>query len=767
MKKEKVKVKKPFYKSPLKIILLCIPVLVIVFLASVYIPQIIESIRLNSLDKFDVIKNMDRDSFAASGKGYIFNSKDADGNVIRLYGENISLEDNGIYMEPGGFIWSLDSVGAIDTYHPVIVENSSEDNSASWGGGYTFSDKTKVDNYKELIPLTGLSMHAFNLKGKHNAEVGEKLYPNFLFFRNDEFSPASFVLSELTVYCDSDKKTSKMGTLELDTDYYGYQFEGYAYDAGQEGVVDVERGIFTFYLNASPDNGMKYGGLEKPFPINCLDKGQFTVGELRDKEGNIVDKQTAIVEDGFTLDITVGDYTMAVELPSVPRFTGANVMHDLVPYAFPEAIGEINVLAVPVCWADQTHMASEETLELYRKNLGRIEDLSGNVKDYSDLNDTEFSFSEYFDVASYGKLKINTVLTDWYMSKENFADVEYNLPTLEYGEEILNWMKKTYPDMDWSKYDKDGNGYVDSLILINAGEGNPDEYAIISMGGAIHYMELYNGANAGTQKDPTVNCYVTINQRFLENEGARVLIHEFSHNLGLIDYYDVFYTGVNAVGGYDMQSDNHGDWNSYSKYAVGWLEPEVVTNLESGESVEIVIGSSALTADAIVIPAAGSKSYDKTPFNEYIMIDLFTDKGTHEFDAQTKGLGGVTGVRIYHVNALMECHTENAEGVSYDIGTIHYANGYSQEGCYNVELIQSGGENTFTDYKKMEQGLINPNVSAEDFFYAGDTFTVKDYDNFFIDGLMDDGSEFGYKVEVVSIDEGNDGPTACIRITAE
>jgi hypothetical protein len=67
----------------------------------------------------------------------------------------------------------------------------------------------------------------------------------------------------------------------------------------------------------------------------------------------------------------------------------------------------------------------------------------------------------------------------------------------------------------------------------------------------------------------------------------------------------------------------------------------------------------------------------------------------------------------------------------------------------------------------MEQGLINPNVSAEDFFYAGDTFTVKDYDNFFMDGLMDDGSEFGYKVEVVSIDEGNDGPTASIRITAE
>ena len=102
---------------------------------------------------------------------------------------------------------------------------------------------------------------------------------------------------------------------------------------------------------------------------------------------------------------------------------------------------------------------------------------------------------------------------------------------------------------------------------------------------------------------------------------------------------------------------------------------------------------------------------------------------------------------------------------SLSLGELAKAFGYNRS--YLSELFAGRLGITFTDYKKMEQGLINPNVSAEDFFYAGDTFTVKDYDNFFMNGLMDDGSEFGYKVEVVSIDEGNDGPTACIRITAE
>ena len=45
------------------------------------------------------------------------------------------------------------------------------------------SDKTKVDNYKELIPLTGLSMHAFNFKGKHNAEIKEKYNTDIYAFK--------------------------------------------------------------------------------------------------------------------------------------------------------------------------------------------------------------------------------------------------------------------------------------------------------------------------------------------------------------------------------------------------------------------------------------------------------------------------------------------------------------------------------------------------------------------------------------------------------
>lgn len=66
-----------------------------------------------------------------------------------------------------------------------------------------------------------------------------------------------------------------------------------------------------------------------------------------------------------------------------------------------------------------------------------------------------------------------------------------------------------------------------------------------------------------------------------------------------------------------MQSNNVGDWNAFSKYAVNWITPEVVKGLNSGESIQLTIGGFAETGDAIVIPAAGT--VHKGPFGEYII----------------------------------------------------------------------------------------------------------------------------------------------------
>jgi hypothetical protein len=178
--------------------------------------------------------------------------------------------------------------------------------------------------------------------------------------------------------------------------------------------------------------------------------------------------------------------------------------------------------------------------------------------------------------------------------------------------------------------------------------------------------------------------------------------------------------------------------------------------------VEITIGAAALTGDAIVIPGAES-GHDGTPFGEYVLIDLFTDDGNNRYDAASYGLANVAGVRIYHVNANMEARELTVEGSDerYPIGTPHIANDHKTSGKYHIELIQAGGDNTFTRLDNLRTQLM-----AEDLFRAGSSFTVEAYDEFFGDGRMDDGTAFGYRIDVVGITAG-DEPEATIRITRQ
>lgn len=101
------------------------------------------------------------------------------------------------------------------------------------------------------------------------------------------------------------------------------------------------------------------------------------------------------------------------------------------------------------------------------------------------------------------------------------------------------------------------------------------------------------------------------------------------------------------------------------------------------------------------------------------------------------------------------------DGVKYTIGTYHNTNAYNMDGIYALEVIQASGNNTFTNLQSLQSTL-----SEKDLFYAGDEFDVEDYTEFFVNGHMDNGSEFGYTVEIVSIDKDDSGEiSATISIT--
>lgn len=242
------------------------------------------------------------------------------------------------------------------------------------------------------------------------------------------------------------------------------------------------------------------------------------------------------------------------------------------------------------------------------------------------------------------------------------------------------------------------------------------------MGSTFSYANFITYGNtgemAGSHENPSIKNYLSINSLFLNDN---TLIHEYAHGFGLVDYYDVTGMGIDAVGGFDMQSQNAGDWNAYSKYA----------------------------------------AFDG-PFGEYLILDLFTDGGANRFDAAKYGLSDAVGVRISHVNATMEKRVQiGTDGVEYPFGSVCRGNAYNEDGRYLLEVVQAGGGNSFTDLDN-----LHANLQADDLFKAGDVFTAEAYDAFFKDGRMNDGSALGYSVEILKIEADADGAySAQIRIT--
>lgn len=717
--------------------------------------------------RWNLVENIDYSTVQQTADGGVtFCATAPNGSQMRFVGsEGICVSEGAITLSTGSRLTALDSIGRICAYEPIVSDFGDGGVVIEFRGGYTFSGETSVDSVDALFHVWGYSIPTVAMENGSYPISAMHTQPNMIGIgAGDSAEQDEFTLSELIVHYDEATYATPVGELHLAYDFYGVYLEGDFYEPAKE-VYDSSAENYTFYLMVMPKllNERKplpdfMNDLEAYMPRAVIDipQNRYTIGNLKDAKGNILDKSAAAISVGSTLEITLCGTTYDLELPVLERAGGAQMLSELAPYSNAFSKGDVTTLVVPIRWSDLPDAANDEVLELVRAKLGRIVDDSGNVTDYSPDPSEGYSLSAYYDIASYGAYRMESYMTDWVDAPYTYEQMRDVSPLSDsMTDEIIEMVRTMYPDMDWSRFDRNADGILDSVIFVSAnGDQNAAMYAY---GGAAHHSRGYTAERAGTPSRPNLKNFIFIGSGMLSSKN--VVIHEYAHAFGIVDYYDVTYSGVDAVGGYDMQSQNYGDWNAYSKYAVGWIEPEVVTALESGEHVDITIGVMSETGDAIVIPAAGSE-FDG-PFGEYILVDLFADCGVNQYDADAFGLAGVTGVRIYHVNSNMEHRTiRDIYGDEYNIGTIHYGNDYKESGKYLIELLQNGGKNRFTDKKKGTRY-----ISSDDFFYAGDSFDAKDYGEFLAGGRMDDRCEFGYTIKVVSITGSGAQAQAVVRIT--
>ncbi len=276
------------------------------------------------------------------------------------------------------------------------------------------------------------------------------------------------------------------------------------------------------------------------------------------------------------------------------------------------------------------------------------------------------SVSSYYRYNSYGKADFDFryVIYDCPLTCKQAYDI--NQEPNNFFATIFEDIRKNH-DIDLNILDKDGNGYVDLVSFISGEDttrtvGDGNRYNVT--GGHLSRTDADPAVGSPSMKNFIVTSYESMMkdpEPASQDQGIRTLIHEIGHAFGLVDYYDFApYDGgiIDVLGTFDMQSHDVGDWNCFSRFSCGWLNPYLIS--DNIISVTLKLSCSSENNSAIIIPT--SKGFNGTAFDEYLLVDVMAPVGANGYD-WAWGLDGHLlkpgdvkmegGVRIIHVDSRL------------------------------------------------------------------------------------------------------------------
>lgn len=411
--------------------------------------------------------------------------------------------------------------------------------------------------------------------------------------------------------------------------------------------------------------------------------------------------------------------------------------------------GTQNVLVVPVEFTDYPASNLPGGATAARNRIEKAFFGSASETDWQ-------SVKSYYYESSYGKLNITGEVLPWLnigISSTSLTtkDSNYNPTYLDPTYYVLDVLKEKYPDK-LKQYDKDKNGYVDSIFMVYS---RPYDKSDLYWA----YVFWYQGRTPNKYK-PEPCVYGWASYHFLNgykslpgSKGidAHTYIHEFGHILGLDDLYNYDNSPENMSGGIDMMAYNIIDHNMFHKYALDWATPIVPV-----EDTTIKLRPAHESGDFMIV----RNDFIDSAFSEYLLIEYYQPKGLNYKDSHItypgNGAKGFTenGVRIWHIDARLFKFDYNDnlvnpnnvltdiepwDGYYYtDIGASNTPSRSLKSGVHFVHLMEAGGSNTFRT-----GGTANNNT----LFKQGDSFVASS--KFFVNGTkFNDGTRVGYRIDI-------------------
>ena len=213
--------------------------------------------------------------------------------------------------------------------------------------------------------------------------------------------------------------------------------------------------------------------------------------------------------------------------------------------------------------------------------------------------------------------------------------------------------------VDWSDFDNDGDGVVDMVFFIYAGEGqngSDDKYTIWPKESASSITVEYDN------KSITFGAYGCTNERFKNGQdGIGPIVHELSHGLGLPDFYDTVgsafgldYWDIMDSGCYQINGYQPCCMSAYERDFMGWRK-----------LVELAPDTACtLTLSPIEEDGVGYKIVNKANPDEYFILENRQNIGFDKYlgcpsQSILQKYGACHGLQITHVDYVRSAWSGN------------------------------------------------------------------------------------------------------------
>ncbi|MCR4562231.1 MAG: hypothetical protein K5694_03405 [Bacilli bacterium] len=439
------------------------------------------------------------------------------------------------------------------------------------------------------------------------------------------------------------------------------------------------------------------------------------------------------------------------------------------------------------------------------------------------------SLTSFYEKSSFGNVSFNATILDPYETNQTVYEfVNSTTSRNQIGTRLLRTAITKYKEaeVDFKPFDQDENGLIDAVYLVYAAPDYLSEefskYSLSDEAKSILWAFVSWDNTIGANKNsPNACSFVWASKDFMykgvkkgEGVDSHTFIHETGHLFGLADYYnysrdnksytDNNYKFTDPVGGLDMMDCNILDHNMWSKYALGWVEPYLITkDMSFPLDVEI---NSANEGDLLIIPSY----YDEpngTAFDEFMMVELYSPSGLNAVDSSSSHYLSyprgyyIPGVKISHVDSRMAHYTSSA---NYEFGVdvtnkefLKLSTGQNsffriaasntsrsslypetyKPGANLIHLMEANGKFTFRNenyaneespyYQKMFYANNGTLFQAEEDRYL---FNMEKFKDFFVEhdekgkALFNNGKEFGYAIKINGIKQTENGYKCSLTI---